>query len=79
MISTALLIFFTAFIVSCIAMPNISKISVKKLLFRVLPHEERKIHKKNISNLGGIGIFHRILFSVFYSIESYATHWSSAV
>ncbi len=63
MISTALLIFFTAFIVSCIAMPNIIKISVKKLLFDA-PTEERKIHKKNISNLGGIGIFIGFFFSI---------------
>lgn len=63
MISTALLIFFTAFIVSCIAMPNIIKISVKKLLFDA-PTEERKIHKNNISNLGGIGIFIGFFFSI---------------
>lgn len=63
MISAALLIFFTAFILSCIAMPNIIKISVKKFLFDA-PTEERKIHKKNISNLGGVGIFIGFFFSL---------------
>lgn len=60
---TALLIFFTAFIVSCIAMPNIIKIAIKRLLFDSRT-EERKIHTKDISNLGGMGIFIGFFFSI---------------
>lgn len=63
MISKALLIFFTAFIISCITMPNIIKIAVKRLLFDERT-EERKIHTKNISNLGGLGIFTGFFFCI---------------
>jgi len=63
MITKALLLFFTAFIVASITMPSIIKIAVKRLLFD--EHTEaRKIHTKDISNLGGIGIFTGFFFCI---------------
>lgn len=63
MITKALLLFFTAFIVTSITMPSIIKIAVKRLLFD--EHTEaRKIHTKDISNLGGIGIFTGFFFCI---------------
>ena len=63
MISKALLLFFTAFLVTVISLPNIIKIATKRQLFDERT-EERKIHTRNISNLGGIGIFTGFFFCI---------------
>ncbi len=63
MLLKALLIFFTAFIVTSISMPSIIKVATKRSLFD--DHtEERKIHTRDISNLGGIGIFLGFFFCI---------------
>lgn len=63
MLLKAILIFFTAFIVTCISMPSIIKVASKRSLFDE-PKEARKIHTRDISNLGGIGIFLGFFFCV---------------
>lgn len=63
MILKAILLFCTAFIVTCISMPSIIKVASKRSLFDE-PKEARKIHTRDISNLGGIGIFLGFFFCV---------------
>lgn len=63
MLLKAILIYFTAFIVTCISMPSIIKVASKRSLFDE-PKEARKIHTRDISNLGGIGIFLGFFFCV---------------
>lgn len=59
---TSLLVFLTSFLVSWVAIPSIIKVANEKSLFD-RPSEDRKIHKKNIPNLGGVAIFLGFYFS----------------
>lgn len=63
MILKALLIFFVAFVTAAISMPSIIKVASKRSLFDERK-EARKIHTRDISNLGGIGIFLGFFFCV---------------
>ncbi len=63
MLLKAILIFFVAFVTTAVSMPSIVKVATKRSLFDE-PKEPRKIHTRDISNLGGIGIFLGFFFCV---------------
>lgn len=59
-----ILSFITAFLLTYVVIPAIIRISIRKRLFDV--PGERRVHTRIVPNLGGIGIFAGLIFSLLY-------------
>lgn len=67
------MVFLTGFLVTYITIPSILEVAYKKNLFDV--PDNRKVHKKEIPSLGGVGIFIGVIitFTIWASAEMYTS------